>query len=122
MAALSALERLDLTDTRVTNGALRAVGRLPRLERLNLSFTGEHAARAGGLHGRPPAQARPRGAVGSGAVGWCTGRCGACHPLTHPPIPTPPRRRQRLGPEAAVALHHPQAAQPRLGAHAAAVH
>ncbi|GAB4818137.1 hypothetical protein N2152v2_005183 [Parachlorella kessleri] len=40
VSSLTALERLDLTDTNITNATLRCVGRLPRLERLNLSFTG----------------------------------------------------------------------------------
>lgn len=40
VAQLTALQRLDLTDTGITNSTLHAVGKLRHLERLNLSFTG----------------------------------------------------------------------------------
>lgn len=40
VSQLTALERLDLTETSVTNATLRALRHLPSLERLNLSFTG----------------------------------------------------------------------------------
>lgn len=64
VSALTNLERLDLTDTRITNATLKAVGRLPHLRALNLSFTGGVAAAGGwawaaggGTHAEPALRA-----------------------------------------------------------------